>query len=141
MKGIKDYWENPDKNYTGKPREPGYKKKDGEFMLIFTNEQCKFKEYEKTGSVWMTFPKKIDGKPSKLRDLKILLGNTNDLDPYLLKRLMMGKFNQVRIIPKGTGYWIEIVYDQEVLKNAGEIYGLDKDKIETIDTGVENCLL
>ena len=138
LKGIKEYWENPDKNYTGKPREPGYKKKDGEFILIFTNEQCKFKEYEETENVWMTFPKKIDGKPSKLRDLKILLGNTNDIDPYLLKRLMMGKFNQVRIIPKGTGYWIEIVYDQEVLKNAGEIHGLDKDNIETIDTGVEN---
>lgn len=43
-------------NYTGKPREPKYKKKDGEFVLIFTNRQCKFRE-KKDGSVWMNFPK------------------------------------------------------------------------------------
>jgi putative transposase len=142
LKGIKDYWESKknvdNKDYTGMPREPGYKKKDGEFILIFTNEQIKFKE-SKDGSVYITFPKKIDNKPSKLRDLKILLGNVNsDLDNYLINRLMNGKFDIVRIVPKGTGYWIEIVYDQEVLKNASEIYGLDEDIIESIDLGVEN---
>ncbi len=149
LKGIKDYFENPDKDYTGMPQEPGYKKKDGEFELIFTNQQIKFRESQKDGSVYMTFPKKIvksvtqlklitDNKPSKLKDLKILLGNVNDLDPYLLKKLMWSKFDQVRIIPKGTGYWIEIVYDQEVLKNASEIYKLDEDIIMSIDLGLEN---
>lgn len=137
LKGKKDYFENPDKDYTGKPKEPGYKKKDGEFILIFTNKQIKFNE-SKDGSVWMTFPKKIDNKPSKLSDLKVLLGNTNELDSYLLKRLMNGKFDIVRIVPKGTGYWTEIVYDQEVLTNAEEIYGLDEDIIMSIDLGVEN---
>ena len=136
LKGKKDYFVNPNK-YTGIPKEPGYKKKDGEFILIFTNGQIKFKE-KKDGSVWMTFPKKIDNKPSKLKDLNILLRNVNDLDPYILERLMNGKFDIVRIIPKGTGYWIEIVYDQEVLKNASEIYGLDEDIIMSIDLGVEN---
>ncbi len=136
LKGIKDYRENPEKDYTGKPREPGYKKKDGEFILIFTNQQIKFIE-NKDGSVYMTFSKKIDNKPSKLKDLKILLGDINDLDPYLLKKLMSGKFDIVRIIPKGTGYWIEIVYDQEVLKD-NSIYNLDEDIIISIDLGVEN---
>lgn len=144
LKGIKDYWESKkngednggqEKDYTGMPREPGYKKKDGEFELIFTNQQIKFYENRK-GNVYMTFPKKIDNKPSKLKDLKILLGNTNDLDPYLLKRLMWSKFDQVRIVPKGTGYWVEIVYDQEVLKN--NIYKLDEDIIMSIDLGIEN---
>ncbi len=138
LKGISDYSKNCDsKDYTGKPREPGYKKKDGEFILIFTNEQIKFHE-KKDGSVYLTFPKKIDKLPSKLKDLKILLGNTNNLDPYLLKRIMYGEFDIIRIIPKGTGYWIEIVYDQEVLKNADKIYGLDEDIIMSIDLGVEN---
>ncbi len=147
LKGIKDYWESKkngysNKDYTGMPKEPGYKKKDGEFELIFTNQQIKFIE-KKDGSVYMTFPKKIDNKLSKLKDLKILLGNVNhskmlfnDLDPYLLKRLMWSKFDQVRIVPKGTGYWIEIVYDQEVLKD--NIYQLDEDIIISIDLGVEN---
>lgn len=141
LKERKDYFESDNKDYTGKPREPGYKKKDGEFELIFTNEQIKFREKiggKDNGSIYMIFPKKIDNKPSKLKDLKILLGNVNNLDPYLLKRLMMSKFDQVRIVPKGTGYWIEIVYDQEVLKNASEIYKLDEDIIMSIDLGVEN---
>jgi putative transposase len=86
----------------------------------------------------MTFPKKIDNKPSKLKDLKILLGNVNESDSYLIKKLMNGKFDIVRIIPKGTGYWVEIVYDQEVLKNASEIYGLDENIIMSIDLGIEN---
>jgi len=146
LKGISDYSKNGDnKDYTGKPREPGYKKKDGEFILIFTNKQIKFKE-SKDGSVYMTFPKKIDYKPSRLKDLKILLGNVNsDLDNYLINRIMNGKFDIVRIVPKGTGYWIEIVYDQEIIKNAGEIYvnkglklSLDENKIMSIDLGVEN---
>ncbi len=139
LRGKKDYRDNPDKDYTGKPREPKYKKKDGEFILIFTNEQIKFRETKK-GNIYMYFPdnkgkglKGKDGKP-----LKILLGNINDLDPYLLKRLMNGKFKIVRIVPKGTGYWIEIVYDQEVLKE--NIYNLDQNIIINIDTGVENLI-
>ncbi len=100
-------------------------------------KQIKFKE-KKDGSVWMTFSKKIDGKPNKLKNLKIKLGNVNsDLDNYIINRLMNGKFDIVRIVPKGTGYWVEIVYDQEVLKN-NSIYNLDEDIIMSIDLGVEN---
>ena len=141
LKGIADYWKNPDKDYTGMPREPKYKKKDGEFLLIFTNQQIKFRETKK-GNVWIYFPdnkgkglKDKDGKP-----LKILLGNTNDLDSYLVNRVIWNKFDIVRIVPKGTGYWIEIVYDQEVLKNASEIHNLDQNIIINIDTGVENLI-
>jgi putative transposase len=141
LKGIADYWKNPDKDYTGKPREPGYKKKDGEFLLIFTNQQVKFRETKK-GNVWMYFPKNkgmgLKGKDGK--SLKILLGNVNDLDSYLINKLMIGKFDIVRIVPKGTGYWIEIVYDHDVLKNASEIYGLNENIIINIDTGVENIV-
>ena len=137
FKSKKGYFENP-KDYTGEPKEPGYKKKDGEFILIFTNQQINFRE-KKDGSVYMTFPKKVDKKPSKLKNLKILLGNTNDTsDSYVINRLMNGKFNIVRIVPKGTGYWIEIVYDQEVLANASEVYNLDRDIITSVDLGVEN---
>lgn len=142
LKGIKGYWESKksgeEKDYTGMPREPGYKTKDGEFILIFTNQQCKFRE-SKDGSVWMYFPnnkgkvlKDKNGKP-----LKIKLGNINDIDSYLLERLMWSKFDQVRIIPQGVGYIIEIVYDKEVIKDNSK-YQLDKDIIMSIDLGVEN---
>jgi len=159
LKGIKDYWKSKknvkefnqlklissnDKDYTGIPREPKYKKKDGEFELIFNNQQIKFRE-TKSGNVWMYFPKNKgnglkdkDGKP-----LKILLGNVNNIDSYLINRLIWGKFDEVRIIPKGTGYWIEIVYDEEIIKDKEvliEKYKLNKDIIMTIDLGVENLV-
>lgn len=58
---IADYFKNlkkpkvDQKDYTGMPKKPGYKKKDGEFILIFTNQQIKFKE-KKDGSIWTIFP-------------------------------------------------------------------------------------
>ena len=135
--GKRDYFDNPDKDYTGMPRKPKFKKKDGEFILIFTNQQIKFRE-KKDGSVLMTFPKNIKDKNGN--KLKILLGNTSDLDSYIIERLMWSKFDQVRIIPKGTGYTIEIVYDKEISnKNINnELYQLDEDIIMSSDLGVEN---
>lgn len=42
FRSIKEYYKNPDK-FLGKPKIPHYKDKNGEFMLIFTNEQCPYK--------------------------------------------------------------------------------------------------
>lgn len=131
----KDYFTNPDKDYTGIPKEPKYKKKDGEFILIFTNQQIKFRE-RKDGSIWMIFPKNIKDKEGK--KFKIKLGNIkDDVNNYIIERLMYNKFDQVRIIPAGTGYWIEIVYDKEVIKDNSK-YELDTNKIIAIDLGIEN---
>lgn len=144
---IKDYWANLKKNnqkdYTGMPKEPRYKKKDGEFILIFTNQQIKFRE-KKDGSIWMIFPKNI--KNDKGNKIKIKLGNIKDLDNYyLIERLMYGKFDQVRIIPAGAGYWVEIIYDKDIVLSKevenGIKYKLDKklnNIIMAIDLGVEN---
>ena len=57
--------------------------------------------------------------------------------------MMWSKFDQVRIIPKGTGYTIEIVYDKEVIKNNPkyQLYrhiNVHEDIIISIDLGVEN---
>lgn len=148
---IKDYWTNlkkkkiDQKDYTGMPKEPGYKNKDGEFILIFTNQQIKFKE-NKDGSVWMIFPDDI--KDDNGNRLKIKLGNIRDKEKegekerqkggsYLIERLMLGKLDQVRIIPAGTGYWIDTVYDKEVIKDNSR-YGFDPNIIISIDLGVEN---
>jgi len=90
----------------------------------------------------MYFPKnKGNGlKDKNGKPLKILLGNVDDIDSYLLERLML---SEVRIIPAGVGYWIEIVYDEEIIKNKEDLikkYGLNKDIIMTIDLGVENIV-
>ena len=51
FKAVKDWQEHPEK-YLGRPRIPRYKPKNGEFLVIFTNQQCRIK----SGFVW--FPKK-----------------------------------------------------------------------------------
>jgi putative transposase len=40
FKAIKEYAKHPEK-FLGRPKLPGYKKKDGEFMLVFTNQQVR----------------------------------------------------------------------------------------------------
>lgn len=39
---IKDWKEHPEK-YTGRPKLPKYKKKDGTFVLTMTSQECKIK--------------------------------------------------------------------------------------------------
>lgn len=127
---IADYCRNLKKNnidqkdYTGEPKEPKYKKKDGEFIIIFTNQQCKIK------NGYLIFPKKLMGydfenkKWLRFPKIKVRLDNNIKLD-------------EVRIIPQGVGCIIEIVYDKEVIKDNSK-YELDKDIIMAIDLGVEN---
>ena len=79
---IKDWKCHPEK-YFGRPKLPGYKKKDGEFVVIFTNQQCTLK------NGFLRFPKN-----SGLMEIKT--------------RITSG-LHQVRIVPKGLYYALEIV--------------------------------
>ena len=138
--GEKGYFDpdNPKRyNYTGKPKKPRYKEKDGEFILIFTNQQCKIRNGV------LIFPKTFKGFKVKVRfddsytqDGFDLYGN-GDYNLYdkngNLKRNV--KLQEVRIIPQGVGYIVEIVYEKEVVKNK---YDLDPKRIMGIDLGVEN---
>ncbi|NMG83759.1 MAG: IS200/IS605 family element transposase accessory protein TnpB [Methanosarcinales archaeon] len=105
---IRDYKINPDK-YEEKPKSPKYKKKNGEHILLFTNQQCKIKD----GVVKL--PKMKYKVETRLSD---------DID-----------LREVRIIPKGTGYVCEIVYNKEV-----DVKELDKNRIVGIDFGISNIV-
>ena len=108
FRSIKDWKKNPHK-YLGMTRPPNYKKKDGEFILIFTD--FKFKNSH------IHFPKKNNFEPIKTR-------------------LPNGiKINQVRIIPKGTGYNCEIIYEVKQKE-----LNLNKDNVLGIDIGVRNIV-
>ena len=109
FRAIKDWKKNPNK-YQGMPHPPNYKKKDGEHILVFTNQRVKIKN----GII--KFPKKVHF------EVETRLENNTD-------------FRQIRIIPKGTGYVCEIVYNKEV--NTKE---LDKDRVIGIDFGVSNII-
>jgi putative transposase len=103
-------WKNNKANFNGKPKPPRYKAKKGEFILVFTNQQVKLKDH------MLKFPKKV-GLAVKTR-----LSDTTDI-------------REVRIIPKGIGYILEIVYQKEFCPKP-----LNKNKIIAIDLGTRNLI-
>jgi putative transposase len=106
---IKEYAKHPEK-FRGKPKMPKYKSKDGEFILIFTNQQCKIVEGV------LKFPKIMN------MEVKTRLNNVD--------------LREVRIVPQGTGYLVEIVYRKDV-KDIAEI---DPTRITGIDFGIRNTV-
>ncbi len=108
FRGLREYKKDY-KKFKRKPRIPGYKKKNGESIVIFTNQQCRIKEE------FLYFPKKVNLEPIKTR--------------------MQNKLKEVRIIPLGCCYKIEIVYE----KKAPDL-GLDKNNILAIDLGLNNLI-
>ncbi len=87
FKAIEE-WSKDKSKFLGRPKLPKYKKKDGRSIAIFTNQQCKIK------NGYLTFPK---------TELK-------------LKTRITDKLKEVRIIPKGSIYVVEIVYEKEIAK-------------------------
>ena len=99
FKAIKDWSKNKEK-YLGRPKLPKYKKKNGRNVVIFTNQQCKIKDG------YIKFPK---------TDLKLKTKVTKELQ-------------QVRIVPKGSIYVIEVVYKKEVpdmIRQENRVVGID----------------
>jgi len=111
FKATKEYYKDPSK-FLGRPRYPGYKDKDGESLIVLTNQQCHLKDG------YLTFPKKLELSPIKTR----------------LKDKV--KLRQVRIIPKGVGYTCEIVYKKRFKENKR----LNPKRILGIDYGSVNIV-
>jgi len=103
-------WGKDKEKFLGKPKLPKYKPKKGEFMLVFTNQQVKIKDK------LLLFPKKVELKT------KTRLSDVTDI-------------REVRIIPKGIGYVLEIVYNKAINSKL-----LNKNNILAIDLGVRNLI-
>ena len=108
FRSIKDWKKHPEK-YKSMPGLPRYKKKDGEHMLMFTNQQCSIKD----GA--LTFPKKLN------LEVRTKIKNED--------------LQQVRILPKGVGYLVEIVYWKHI-----EPKDLDVTRRLNIDPGQTNLV-
>ncbi|MFX1284903.1 MAG: RNA-guided endonuclease InsQ/TnpB family protein [Promethearchaeota archaeon] len=106
---IKEWKRDPSK-FKSEPSIPKYKSKNGEFILIFTNQQVKLK------TDTLRFPKKVGLK------IKTRLPDKTDI-------------REVRIIPKGVGYIVEIIYKKKIFPKL-----LNKDNIVAIDLGVRNLI-
>ena len=85
FKAIKEWTKNKNK-FNGRPKLPKYKKKNGRSIAIFTNQQCKIKDG------YLSLPK---------TNLK-------------LKTRITERLKEVRVIPKGSIYVIEIIYEKEI---------------------------
>jgi len=108
FRAVKSYKVNY-KKFKNKPRIPQYKKKNGESIVIFTNQQCRIKEG------YLNFPKRVNLKPMKTR--------------------IKENLKEVRVIPLGIEYKIEMVYEKEE-----QDLWLNKGHILSIDLGLTNLI-
>lgn len=108
---IKNWSENKDK-YLGRPKLPKYLKKNGNFLLILTNQNCKLRN----GS--LHFPKTFKGFT---------------LIPRFIKKENFASFQQIRFIPKRNRIIAELVYNINVPEKKS-----DNQRYIGIDIGVDN---
>ena len=108
FKAIKDWKKNKQK-YKGRPKLPGYKHKiKGRSIVFFTNQQCQIKDG------FIKFPKSEHKIKTRLKDVEL---------------------REVRLVPKGSLYTVEIVYQQQV-----KVQELNRKRIAGIDLGVNNFI-
>lgn len=112
FRSIKDWSKNKDK-YSGKPRLPKYKAKDGKMVFILTNQQLRQKDDS------LHFPKSFNGFTMKPRCVR--------LDNF-------EKINQIRIVPRNQIFCVEIVYSISIDDNTLP----DNGRYMSIDLGLDN---
>ncbi len=94
--------------FHGAPRPPRYKPRNGESLAAFTSQQCHVRDG------WLHFPKKAGLRPVRTR---------------------VALYHQVRVVPKGGYYVIEVVHDVAPVD-----LGLDRRRALGIDLGVTNLV-
>ena len=111
FRSIKDWKQHPEK-YLGMPKLPKYLKKEGRFPWMIPNNQLVY-DYEK-GTIYI---------------------RNRLLNDYEWKCRCLGRIIQVRFIPRGSCYVMEIVYETEIPDVKTE-----SNRIASIDLGVDNLV-
>lgn len=109
---IKDWNQHPEK-YLGMPKLPKYLKKNGRFLWMIPNNACLYDK--ENGEVYFRV-KKLQG--------------------YHWKCRCLGRLIQVRFVPRGSCYIMEIVYEVEIPKIKQQL----PKRIVSIDLGVNNLV-
>ena len=112
FKSIKDWSKNKNK-YTGRPKLPKYKPKDGRMVFMLTNQQVRLRDD------LLYFPKSFQGFTLKPR----CVGLSN-----------FKKINQIRIVPNNQVFCVEIVYSMSI----NDTLLLDNGHYMSIDLGLDN---
>ena len=109
---VKDWSVRKDK-YSGKPKLPKYKRKDGQFMLVLTGQQVKQKNN------LLKFPKSF---------------HNFTITSHCTSLSNFEKINQVRIIPHNRIFCVEIVYSISIRDTLLQ----DNGRHMSIDLGLDN---
>lgn len=109
---IKDWSKNKDK-YSGRPKLPKYKPKDGRMVFILTNQRVRLKDD------LLHFPRSFQGFTVK---------------PRCIHLSNFKKINQVRIVPNNQVFCVEIVYSISVTDTLLP----DNGRYMSIDLGLDN---
>lgn len=110
---IKDWSKNPSK-YLGKPQLPKYKKKNGRYVWEIPNNSCYFDDNH---------------------NLRFRLRMLQAKD-WIWKTHAAGRLIQVRFVPRGSAYVMEIITEVEV----PDIFQQKSSRIASIDLGVNNLV-
>ena len=117
FKAIKDWKKNPSK-YLGRPRLPKYKSKDDRFVLILTNQNCRYVDGK------IVFPKVFKGM-TVIPDFADLPTEENENKDSVK---IFNSFQQIRFIPQGTYIVMEVIYTIKAVdlkENNGRYAGID----------------
>ena len=118
---IKDWKKHKDK-YLGCPKMPKYKKKNGMFILVLTNQNCKYTNGK------IVFPKTFKGFEVIPEFSKLPTTSANG-------GRVFQSFQQVRFIPDGINITMELVY---TIKDTPQVQY--NGKYAGIDIGVDNLI-
>lgn len=108
---LKEYQKNSNK-FLGRPQLPKYLKKDGRYPWMIPNNSC---YYDKENG-------ELHFRIKKLHSMK-------------WKCQCLGRLIQVRFIPRGCVYVMEIVYETEIIDSYGVV-----ERIIGIDLGINNLI-
>ena len=112
FKAIKEWSKNKDK-FLGRPKLPKYKAKDGNTILIMTNQNVKLKDNI------LVFPKSFKGFT---------------VCPKFTEKANFSSFQQVRFLPRYKHIVVEIVYNVDV----PDVNLEDNGKYLSVDIGLDN---
>lgn len=112
FKTIKDWSKNKDK-YSGRPKLPKYKPKNGKMVFILTNQRVRMR------SDLLHFPKSFKGFTVK---------------PRCVHLSNFKKINQIRIVPNNQVFCVEIVYSISI----DDTLLIDNGRYMSIDLGLDN---
>ena len=111
-------WKQHKEKYLGRPKLPKYKEKNGQFILVMTNQNCKLVNGE------IRFPKTFRG-------FHVVPKFVNHQDTGR----KFDTFQQVRFVPSGAYIIMEIVYTIKPVPQMN-----DNGRYAGIDIGVDNLL-